>query len=374
MLISRHGSIGSMDLLDPCISQQLESTFRSKYFDTMTKSKKRKTKKRSYDDALASLTDVLSKRETELETREVELQKAQEKFEAERSIVYGNTSPSDVIYLNIGGTKATVLRRTLTLFPESMLASKFSGRWDDSIEKDKDGCFFIDQDFDLFRPLLLYLRTKANQREESLLPPPTLSEDKLLRNSDFYTMVEYYGLTHEIYQTSLTVHSGSADLTEMNGPLKVDTKGWTTFKLDNIGHNRKIQSYEVTLGTVEQMRVGWMYDFNNSGYFGSSIDSIGVGDKECTMAIDMAIDPLKSNYLLNGSITPVDGVTYSEGCVVRSEDFGKKWYLNGVLVLNDTEEKHEKIVKGWHETAKESYDPSSPSKENKPFVQNILTP
>jgi hypothetical protein len=38
-----------------------------------------------------------------------------------------------------------VLCRTLTSVEGSMLAAKFSGRWDDSLEKDADGNFFIDQ-------------------------------------------------------------------------------------------------------------------------------------------------------------------------------------------------------------------------------------
>jgi hypothetical protein len=38
----------------------------------------------------------------------------------------------------------------------------FSGRWDESIEKDENGHFFIDQDYPLFRHMLDYLRNNAN--------------------------------------------------------------------------------------------------------------------------------------------------------------------------------------------------------------------
>jgi hypothetical protein len=34
----------------------------------------------------------------------------------------------------------------------SMLAAKFSGRWDDSLEKDAHGNFFIDEPVELFQP------------------------------------------------------------------------------------------------------------------------------------------------------------------------------------------------------------------------------
>lgn len=52
--------------------------------------------------------------------------------------------PADVLTLNFGGTKIQVLRKTLTQYDKSMFAAHFSGRWDDSIEKDAEGSFFID--------------------------------------------------------------------------------------------------------------------------------------------------------------------------------------------------------------------------------------
>ena len=52
---------------------------------------------------------------------------------------------SEVLHLNVGGDLTAVLRRTLTSVEGSMLASRFSGRWDNSLERDRDGNFFIDQ-------------------------------------------------------------------------------------------------------------------------------------------------------------------------------------------------------------------------------------
>lgn len=59
-------------------------------------------------------------------------------------------SPNDVLHLNIGGTKATTLRKTLTSIQDSVLAIKFSGRWDAGMEKDNEGNFLIDQEYFLF--------------------------------------------------------------------------------------------------------------------------------------------------------------------------------------------------------------------------------
>ena len=57
---------------------------------------------------------------------------------------------------NVGGTLTAVLRRTFTSVEGSLLASRFSGRWDDSIEKDRHGNFFIDQPIELFLPMIKY--------------------------------------------------------------------------------------------------------------------------------------------------------------------------------------------------------------------------
>jgi hypothetical protein len=85
------------------------------------------------------LQDFFQSREKELQEREESLNKRQKLFD-ERFPQAGKDS--DVLHLNVGGsTNIAVLRRTLTHFENSMLASRFSGRWDDSIEKDKDGNF-----------------------------------------------------------------------------------------------------------------------------------------------------------------------------------------------------------------------------------------
>lgn len=53
-----------------------------------------------------------------------------------------------------------------------MLASKFSGRWDESLEKTPEGRFFIDQSIDLFLPLIDYLRGVALVPHARLVRPP----------------------------------------------------------------------------------------------------------------------------------------------------------------------------------------------------------
>jgi hypothetical protein len=165
-----------------------------------------KTKKRNADSlesgdgdslleaTLASLPEMLTKRQKRLEERENELEKAVAAFKKETSVLCGDAKPSDVLHLNVGGTTMAVLRRTLTSVPGSMLASRFSGRWDDSIEKDRDGNFFIDQPFRLFEPMVDYLRARACETPRSVdTQCPTFEDVKTTH--DFCRMVEYYGMT-----------------------------------------------------------------------------------------------------------------------------------------------------------------------------------
>lgn len=282
-----------------------------------------KKKKRAYNDVLSELTDVLSEREKDIDTREKKLRIAEENFEIDRSAVYGNTSPSDVLFLNIGGTTMTVLRRTLMSVPGSMLASRFSGRWDDSLEKDKDGVFFIDQDFSIFEPMVSFLRNKANGNERYEMKAPIIKG----RMGDFYRMVDYYGMTNGIFSTHLTIHTGSKDSVDFIHPKKVNAKEWTTFQFSQEGHARLVRSYEVTLGDVQSIQIGWKY-MNSEADFSPNKNNYGVGDVDGTHALDLS----KSVYLHAGEESTISGLVQTKGTVVRSEDFGRLWYLNGELV------------------------------------------
>ena len=146
-----------------------------------------------------SITDVVSHLQNLLLTKEKELKEREAVFDR-RVKTFESTHPSiggdnDVIQLNVGGrTNIAVLRSTLTQFEDSMLAAKFSGRWDDSMEKDRDGNIFIDQDPDSFMILITYLRMRMNNQLKEIpnshRPEPTYQ---------FCTMLEYYNLMPAVY-------------------------------------------------------------------------------------------------------------------------------------------------------------------------------
>ncbi len=296
--------------------------------------------------ALTSLTEALSEREKELDTREEKLEQYQKRLEEDHSLHYGETSPADVLHLNVGGTKTTVLRRTLTSVPGSMLASRFSGRWDDSIEKDKDGDFFLDQEFSLFNHVLTYLRNKANGAEKYPIKSPHIENYK---RNDFYRMVEYYGLTNGIYPTKLIAFHPSDSL-EMLGSKKVKANRWATFELALDGHGRKVKTFEVTLGDVQRIQIGWVH---TSSYSKPTNDDLGVGEIGGTNALDLT----QSSFLVSTSISSsyssrssfpsssssshsysIEGLEHPEGTVVLSENYGIYWYVNGNLVYDASQE------------------------------------
>lgn len=250
------------------------------------------------------------------------------KEKREKRAVYANTKPSDVLCLNVGGKIIHVLRRTLTSVPDSMLASRFSGRWDDSLEKDKDGNFFIDQKYELFELVVDYLRNRSNGVEEYSLESPCLNDQTEKKN--FYRMLEYYGITHEIYPTTLKIRHGSEGDIETKSPWKVSAKEWTTFKIERQGHYRYIKTFQVVLGSVQRIQIGWEYH-DTSYKIVADLDQgsmLGVGDVKHTSAIDL----LRSTFLFSGASTAIEGLQPTEGTVVRSENYGTEWYVNNKLV------------------------------------------
>ncbi|KAL7548382.1 hypothetical protein ACHAWF_011664 [Thalassiosira exigua] len=238
------------------------------------------------DETLANLTLVLKKKQQALEERELALEKAIATLNHDRSEVFGDKSDSDVLHLNVGGDRLDVLRRTLTSVEGSMLASRFSGRWDESLEKDSEGHFFIDQPIELFRPMINYLRAKQC---ETPLGPPVKSpypKDYELRQ-DFYRLVEYFQMTLGIYPCVIELHRGEPGSAEIGSfpDCSVKSNEWSTFTVQTQGHSREITSFEVVLGNVERMQIGWIVESRYVENL-SNDHRNGVGEEENSLALD----------------------------------------------------------------------------------------
>lgn len=94
----------------------------------------------------------------------------------------------------------------------------------------------------------------------------------------------------------------------------------------------------MTIGNVQRIQIGWTV--NGSSPYDEDYSGIGIGDSAETFALDLT----RSSYLLEGELTPVDGLEQSEGTVVRSEDYGQLWYVNGNSVAPFSKDKRDSLV------------------------------
>jgi len=294
------------------------------------------------DAALKQTVDVLRKREAALDQRERELEKLKKSLDEKHPNL---GEPNDVIPLNVGGTCISVLRRTLTQIEGSMLASKFSGRWDDSLEKDQDGRFFIDQPMELFLPMIDYLRDRACETPVSG-PPELLLKDNTLRKR-FNRMVEYYGMTLGIYPLGLYKFESpeTQTLVAEHPEYEVQSESLETFILlptdisSSSSYRRFANSFEVELGEHSIAQIGWM-DWSHMASFMQQLPNTyqGAGYGRGSMALDCGRAGMATtNY--QGSATVFTAVTTegqrsdAVGSVIRCEGCGDSWHVNGKVVV-----------------------------------------
>ena len=133
-------------------------------------------------------------------------------------------SDNDIIHLNVGGHKLTTKRSTLCQVEGSLLASMFSGRWEDSLERDQDGAIFFDYNPQYFLVILDYLRTKKIATPENPAPLPKVPEDQA---KSFNILLEYFGLSDEIVPAEIvpsekfSPHSSNAVTLQEGGTVAV---------------------------------------------------------------------------------------------------------------------------------------------------------
>ena len=124
----------------------------------------------------------------------------------------------DVIELNVGGQTMATKRSTLCQVEGSLLSSMFSGRWDDSMSRDKDGRIFLDFDPTYFAFILVYLRAKKISAADK---PATLPKVPSNQVNNYRKLIEYLGLADEMFPKlteSFTDHSPEIKLEE-NGAV-----------------------------------------------------------------------------------------------------------------------------------------------------------
>lgn len=109
--------------------------------------------------------------------------------------------------------------------------------------------------------------------------------------------------------------------------FNVFSSEWATYKLVLQGHERRVKTFEVTLGEVERAQIGWINEeqWKQNAF---SNQEVGVGEVSGTIGFDRCRFGAPSC----GEFTKIDGESGSEGTVIRCENLGDKWLVNGKVV------------------------------------------
>jgi hypothetical protein len=190
-----------------------------------------KRDKMSGEDLLTKFDDLVKRFRNEfndiIEGERAKMKAELDAYNAEKQKMKAvEVSDNDIIELNVGGHKLTTKRSTLCQVEGSLLASMFSGRWEDSLERDKDGAIFFDFNPQYFLVILEYLRAKKIATPENPAPLPKVAEEQA---ESFNNLLEYLGLSDEIVPTEkvprekFNQHSSGVSLEEgdkvaVNGP------------------------------------------------------------------------------------------------------------------------------------------------------------
>jgi len=278
----------------------------------------------SLEKILSTLPGLLNDRFNSLKEQEKELSRSIERLKEEKA-AFGCGEKNDVIYLNVGGTVMATLRSTLTFVEDSMLASRFSGRWDDGLEKDRDGNFFIDQPIELFKPMIDHLRTRKCENPMTLYaeaPDLHFFDDNEYDYNAFKRMVEYYGVTPGVYPTEISmILEDSEDVSIEPHPInRVTANGHAIMCIKTLGHKRRIVSFEVTLIDVEILQIGWIHE-NDLNH----VQNGSIGEQQSSVAIDIN----HRAFAFEGQFLKVDDMTVQKNSVIRCENYGETWIVDG---------------------------------------------
>lgn len=80
----------------------------------------------------------------------------------------------------------------------------------------------------------------------------------------------------------------------------------------------------MTLGDVERFQIGWKYEEKFDAQ-NNIRKSQGVGEHKKSSALYL----VGSSLIAYGRTTAVTELTHKKGTLVRTENFGKNWYVNG---------------------------------------------
>eukprot|EP00929_Paragymnodinium_shiwhaense_P015275 TRINITY_DN123344_c0_g1_i1.p1 TRINITY_DN123344_c0_g1~~TRINITY_DN123344_c0_g1_i1.p1 ORF type:complete len:398 (+),score=54.18 TRINITY_DN123344_c0_g1_i1:61-1194(+) len=278
--------------------------------------------------ALQKQCSLLEARERDLAERERALNLREEALEHGRTLVVDSRrgGPREIVKLNISGQKhCAVMRETLCRVEDSLLASMFSGRWDDSLDKDENGAVFINFAPDIFQPLVDYLQqTDLPSAEQSPAILPNVPASKL---PEFISLAQYFGVADVFDSCRPELHRGSASKVDFRyegrGHWRVETREWVTVALVRT-MPLDVASYEVVVGSTQHAQIGWATNaFNrHTGH-----TEVGVGDEGLSWALDGRDNLYRCGEVFNVSASWKEGDVVR--CVLDRAHRAMRWFING---------------------------------------------
>jgi hypothetical protein len=214
-------------------------------------------------------------------------------------------SDNDIIELNVGGHKLTTKRSTLCQVEGSLFASMFSGRWEDSLERDKDGAVFFDFNPQYFLVILEYLRAKKIATPENPAPLPKVAEEQA---KSFNNLLGYLGLSDEIVpaekvpsekfnqhsSTGVTLQEGGKVAVHGTGVGNSYVLGHNVYQQGNVSVKLKVESFKDNNWMFVGVAKADVVPPNNNshawpGSYGWTLGQIGRKAKEGSFTIDNAL-------------------------------------------------------------------------------------
>ena len=252
--------------------------------------------------------------------------------------VYKIPSPTDVLYLNVGGMHMDVMRGTLTAFPDTLLGQQYGGQWDAELAKDAEGRFMVDDDPELFADFVNYLRDQSRRSDGRVIEPPRFEISK--QQARFHRMVDSYGLTEHLYRFSLCnvledpLPVSYPVASALHTPVANDDTDFKDYVIQRDGrHTRTVDSFEVELGKDTCGAVGWsLYDLDD--FDGFCFDP---EDRVVLAILYVYRTGLQESITFRlGDVTqsiPTNAVVRdNEPIRIRCANKGAEWYINDVLV------------------------------------------
>ena len=263
----------------------------------------------SGEDLLAKFDDLVKRFRNEfndiIEGERARMKAELDAYNAEKQRMKAvEVSDNDIIHLNVGGHKLTTKRSTLCQVEGSLLASMFSGRWEDSLERDQDGAIFFNYNPQYFVVILDYLRAKKIATPENPAPLPKVAEDQA---KNFNNLLEYLGLSDEIVPAEkvpsekFNAHSPGVTLEE-GGKVAVHgpdgefryVLGHNVYQQGIVRLNIKLESFETNIWMFIGIVKGDVVPSNNNssewpGSYGWGLGMHGQVWKNVSHTIDNAL-------------------------------------------------------------------------------------